>query len=81
MKDNLQIVKPLGESGANLNATDKDGDTPLYNTVYGQKRFEVAKFPIENGSDVNASDYDGQTTLHLAIWTSSSSVKGQMQTP
>ncbi len=52
--------------GANVNAKNPNGRTPLFNaTVEGSK--ETAELLIAKGADVNAKDPDGETPLDLAI--------------
>jgi ankyrin repeat protein len=52
--------------GAEVNAKNVGGETPLDNAAYwGHK--EVAKLLISRGADVNAKDDDGKTPLDYAI--------------
>ncbi len=67
---NLEIVKLLTDSGANINAKDKLGRTPLL-TLGGEDEIETEKilrFLIEKGADVNIQnkDEDNQTLLMSA---------------
>ena len=51
--------------GADVNAKDKVGVTPLtYATFKGAK--EITELLITTGADVNAKDVDGRTPLHRA---------------
>jgi ankyrin repeat protein/beta-lactamase regulating signal transducer with metallopeptidase domain len=58
----LARVKTLIEKGADVNARDKRGNTPLFSAVLA-KTDEVARFLIANGADVNAQDDLGMTPL------------------
>lgn len=64
--DNLKVIKLLIEKGANIRATDENGNTPLL-WAFFYKRPEIVKFLIEQGADKNAVDVDGNTPLILAI--------------
>ncbi|TET37962.1 MAG: ankyrin repeat domain-containing protein [Planctomycetota bacterium] len=77
---NIERVKYLISLGANVNAKDKKGRTPLHDLaaevggVNTGKLLKAAKFLIDNGADVNAKAKDGTTPLHEAagisnIWT------------
>lgn len=58
----LDKIRSFIRGGADVNAKDELGRTPLY--FAGSK--DVVEFLIANGADVNAKDPVGQTPLHFA---------------
>ena len=67
----IEAVNKHLAAGADVNAKDVDGTTPLHNAaVYGHN--EVAELLIANGAEVNAiivsGRNQGKTPLDLAIW-------------
>ena len=61
----LAKVKSLIEAGADINARDKGGGTPLFSAVFADHD-DVARFLIAQGADVNAKDKNDMTPLHDA---------------
>jgi ankyrin repeat protein len=62
----LEIVKLLVKKGANINAQDDYGLTPLYSALL-EKHPGVARFLIKQGANVQAQTKDGNTALHVAV--------------
>lgn len=54
-KGDLETVRKLLEAGADPNAANKYGATPLINAT-NKGHFEVVKLLVENGADVNQKD-------------------------
>ena len=64
---NLDTVQILISNGAELNAKDQDGITPLmWASSYGYS--DIVKMLIVNGADVNAIDNNGETPLYYAVY-------------
>jgi ankyrin repeat protein len=61
----VELVKSLITGGCDVDARDKDGDTPLGTAAtFGQT--QVAEFLISKGADVNARDPNGFGALDVA---------------
>lgn len=59
------------ESGANLSAIDRNGNTTLHHAArrgFQDAASEAIQLLIEAGADVNAPDLGGTTPLHIAAW-------------
>jgi len=64
-QNNFEEVKILVESGANVNARDKIGYTPLL-TVANTDNLEIFKYLVEHGADINARVNSKFGVLHKA---------------
>ncbi len=62
----LEKVKRFIEEGADVNAKDKGGKTPLFSAVLADSN-DVAKFLIAKGADVNSKDKRGATPINRTI--------------
>ncbi|XP_047495309.1 adhesion G protein-coupled receptor L2-like isoform X1 [Penaeus chinensis] len=64
----LERVTSLLEEGAEVDARDKQGWTPLHNAAYSGNE-EMVRILIKHGADINAKDYQYERTpLHIAAY-------------
>ena len=66
-KEKINIAKILIRAGANLEAIDNDGSTPLHSASKANSTLLIAKTLIDEGANLEAVDNDGNTPLHIAI--------------
>lgn len=64
----FESVVELVDSGANLNAIDQDGDTPLLLTI-AEGNIGIAKYLIEHGADPVQLNTNKDSFLHVAIYS------------
>ena len=62
---NIYVVKQHLAAGADVNAKNKKGMTPLHFAIY-KDNSEIVELLIDKGADVNAMATDGRTPLHSA---------------
>ncbi|MDE0519322.1 MAG: UvrD-helicase domain-containing protein [Candidatus Dadabacteria bacterium] len=65
---NTKLVSSLIEEGADVNARDRNGDTPLHLASRSAEKMEIVSLLIEGGANINAQDEDGDTPLHDALF-------------
>ena len=59
-------VEVLLKAGADVNAKDTDGRTPLHAAAWSNQSPAVLEVLLKAGADVNAKSTDGSTPLHFA---------------
>ena len=63
---NAERVRGCIEAGADLNAVDEDGATPLHHAARRTRDSTVIAVMVAAGANLNARDPAGRTPLHLA---------------
>lgn len=63
---NTKYISALLRSGADINSTDKCGQTVLHAATRDWHP-DVARFLIDNGADVNKADAYGRTPIFTAV--------------
>jgi hypothetical protein len=61
----LEVCKRLAEAGADINATDEQGSTPLIEAIHSEQ-LDIARWLLDNHADVNAKDRQGHTAFYYA---------------
>jgi hypothetical protein len=64
-RGDVEEVRELLEKGADVNAKNNDGWTPLHDAA-GHDHVDFARLLVENGADVNAKNNDGKTPIDIA---------------
>ena len=68
MDGNIEVLKQAIADGADVNAKNDSGLTPLHFAAWGGHK-EIAELLIENGADVNAKIDHGWTPLYAATYS------------
>ncbi len=61
---NMELVRLLIREGADVNAQDEDGESPLHGAMARSDNYNVARTLIENGADLSSKAVDGKTPFH-----------------
>jgi ankyrin repeat protein len=67
----IRIMNALIRAGANIDHTDKDGDTPL-SLACMTGGIEAARILLAAGADVNSTNHNGHSSLILAAYEANS---------
>lgn len=61
---NMELVRLLIQEGADVNAQDEDGESPLHGAMARSDNYDVARTLIENGAELSSRAVDGKTPVH-----------------
>ena len=66
IKNNLDLLKKVGDFGADINAKDNQGNTVLHYAAMKSNNAETLKFLIAHGADIKSTTEFGETAYDLA---------------
>ncbi|KAL8724981.1 MAG: hypothetical protein Q9181_006585 [Wetmoreana brouardii] len=61
---NMKLLRLLIQEGADVNAPDEDGESPLHFALAFEDNYDAARLLIENGADLANKTIDNRTPLH-----------------
>jgi len=61
---NMELVRLLIQEGADVNAQDEDGESPLHIAMARSNNYSIVRTLVENGADLSSRAVDGKTPFH-----------------
>ncbi len=65
-EDRLNAIKTLINKQSNIDAIDKNGNTPLFNAVINNNT-KIVKYLLDNGADTNIKNFSDKAPLNHAV--------------
>tara|TARA_B100001750_G_scaffold55397_1_gene42213 strand:+ start:10123 stop:11631 length:1509 start_codon:yes stop_codon:yes gene_type:complete len=65
-KNDLKLLKEVSSFGSDINAKDKDGNTPLHYAAMKTENAEILKYLLSKGADAKSTTEFGETAHDLA---------------
>ncbi|KAI9766946.1 MAG: hypothetical protein M1840_006243 [Geoglossum simile] len=62
--NHLEVCRELLRAGANANAANGDGDTPLHSAISRTRNYDIVRLLMENGADPGNCNSESATVLH-----------------
>ena len=66
-KGDIATITTLLDKGADINAEDKNGYTPIHFAAHAGQLRSISVL-LDRGADIEARDENGETLLHWAAW-------------
>ncbi|KAL8741378.1 MAG: hypothetical protein Q9190_006012 [Brigantiaea leucoxantha] len=74
---NVELIRLLIQEGADVNAPNQDGQSPLHEALALEDNYDVARLLIENGADLANKTTDDKTPLHAFFTNTISQIMGK----
>ena len=74
---NVELIRLLIQEGADVNALNQDGQSPLHEALALEDNYDIARLLIENGADLANKTTDNKTPLHTFFTNTVSQIMGK----
>ena len=77
--ESIAVSRVLLRAGADINARDSNGETPIFEAIRLSRSSKLVKFLVANGADLSVRNNEGQTPLALATALGKANIALQLQ--